>query len=356
MTSRARPEDRRVVIRLATQGPNGRENTAPTPKIFALRPERRNITGIAVRPGPEDRSVAQTILFLIFKRPSRYSRQRRRGGRANLVGELDMYENAQPIDRSLVKARPAHLNPDPIGILEDYPRLQPAFFRLRKIFTNTRKDYVQACYQAGVVVLESCRDEDVRREMPGDRPIKAWADALGVSTRILHECRRVAETFTPQEIETIVEMQGVTWAHVCAVTVVTSDAERKRLLTLTSENGLNVDELMLEIVPGTPRKPRAPRRAPAIPKNAKQGLARVEKASIAFARQLQEAWFCPEFDLPGAVSWIPDEKLTPDTCEQLNRTIQSFESISGQSPEILARLREAVRQIDEVLQRRGEET
>ena len=231
--------------------------------------------------------------------------------------------------------------------------LRPTYERLRRHFEDFTVHTAVSYHKAGEILLEGCRDPAVNQAFPGPkRAMKAWAEALDMPERTLYHCKHVAEQYTADEVRQMVEDHGVTWGHLCHLVAVPDSDERQRLIERVGEEHLTTRELANKIVPEEKPKPRGPGRSPSVPKNARQGLGRVASAAVAFSRQLREAWFCPAFKLDEELASAPEDEIGEDTADQLGKAIEAFEQIAQDAPTVVARLRKAKDQIDDVLVQR----
>jgi len=226
------------------------------------------------------------------------------------------------------------------GLRETYEKLADRFHGIRR---RTAEDF----YEVGELVIAGAKeavDKHVVHET--GKALSLWNAALGLQPRMLYKCAEVVNTYNRGEFLELVKLKGLTIAHL-DVLILATPSDRRRLAEQASTEGWSAEQLRSEIRPQNPPKPRGPGRAPAVPRNVKQGLARAQKASAAFLKLLKQALFCDEFRLGDEIRMMPSTELDGEMRDQLAQTIRSFEELARAAPNIVDHLSKAVPHVEE---------
>jgi len=228
--------------------------------------------------------------------------------------------------------------------------LQPTYEALREHFDALAEHDAVSLHRAGKLVNDGIAEPQVQEACEeSDSAITKLAKALSIPVRKLYHCRRVAEEYSAEEVQQLVRRGNITWGHLCILTDVSDRHERKTLHAQIEKEKLTTRQLAAEINPDKKPKARGPGRAPAVPKTLRQGLARVSKASDAFVRQVDEAWFCDAFDLAEKLLDCDPKDLPDDVVDQVGEAITSFERIGEKTPKIVTSLQKAKGHVEKAL-------
>jgi hypothetical protein len=233
---------------------------------------------------------------------------------------------------------------------ESPPALREKITWIRNYFEDEWRRGIVGRYQVAAVIREIYDDvTDNKGVVYGAKAVKAIKKAFGWDDGIIYQALHVADTFTPEQIESIAQMRlpggrPLSYSHVVALSRVEDERHREKLLKQTVREGWTAQKLTNAVDRAASPEPGKPpeRRGRPLAKPGDFDAVLDQQASFAqdFLNRNDQVWSHPEHSLTAKVEDLDTADFTTERAERLKRHAEVMSLLAEKAKE---RADEAIR-------------
>lgn len=232
--------------------------------------------------------------------------------------------------------------------------LDPICMSIKDLLSQARAHVALTYFKIGQKIEDALMRADAKSSPDTARRYRSeilayFACEVGVSTRVMHDCHKVATCFAPAEYEKLVKRDGFQWGHVRLLAAI-AGAKRDAMILKIKQEHLTVEQFENEIVGIRHQSPRGPGRSPAVPRNINDAARRFLSLSTRLSNTTDAVLFGERFDILAAIGDAPPDTLTERSRDLLRECHDQAKHLGEMSRRVCGRLEKAIARVEEAIE------